>query len=381
MKNQLFIPDKLKVGFQTRSDTYTQKLAYVIYFDKKGVLRKETSWQSWRDKKVSPVEYDNVPTEGFVLNKGVGGARYSDWNARNEYIRVYDPRDFEFEISVANLLFILRDCACSPGKGLEGKFVYAWDKNNLVLLPAVSQEFAASKGFTDLQDKKVSKKDLIHGATYLTKNQQELMYVGKFNYYYMVSPKYNRGQYVLNEKDKGVVLVHAFWDGTKFKYMQDTKNIAVLKSEVVSPEYSSLVSRYNKTIHAKRPVGLKLREKKLDLIANKKDGIFFKEKDGNFVQYYYRYNDNSIHDEKIFSFKNGAVRYDYNNTVYAYGPKDGRKCYDNYYWDRIKLKTVPWIEPENNELVIVFDDGSESSMYQVANANNGYSDERFGKQL
>src|ERR1700677_2236256 len=103
---QLFIPDKIKVGFQTREDTYTKKLAYVIYFDQKGVLRKEKSWQSWRNHKILPVEIDNVPTENFVLNKGVGGQRASyGWNARNEYIRVYDPRDFEFEISVANLLF------------------------------------------------------------------------------------------------------------------------------------------------------------------------------------------------------------------------------------------------------------------------------------
>lgn len=48
---QLFIPEKIKIGFQNRQGTYTGKLAYVIYFDKKGVLRKETSWQSWRDEK------------------------------------------------------------------------------------------------------------------------------------------------------------------------------------------------------------------------------------------------------------------------------------------------------------------------------------------
>lgn len=126
---QLFIPEKICVGFQTREGTYTGKLAYVIYYDQKGVRRKEKSWESWRNKKLPPVDFTNEPIEGFVLNKGVGGARQSyGWNTRNEYIRVYDPRDFEFEISVANLLFILRECDCSRGKGLEGKFVYAWDK-------------------------------------------------------------------------------------------------------------------------------------------------------------------------------------------------------------------------------------------------------------
>ncbi|VTS00459.1 Uncharacterized protein OS=Bacillus phage Bcp1 GN=Bcp1_227 PE=4 SV=1 [Gemmata massiliana] len=43
---QLFIPDWIKTGFQNRQGTYTGKFAYVIYFDGKGTLRKETSWQS-----------------------------------------------------------------------------------------------------------------------------------------------------------------------------------------------------------------------------------------------------------------------------------------------------------------------------------------------
>ncbi len=50
----IFIPTKIKVGYQERKDTYTKKLAYVIYFDEKGKLRKEASWQSWRDKKIEP---------------------------------------------------------------------------------------------------------------------------------------------------------------------------------------------------------------------------------------------------------------------------------------------------------------------------------------
>lgn len=31
------IPKKCKAGFQTRNDTYSGKLAYVIYYDEKGV--------------------------------------------------------------------------------------------------------------------------------------------------------------------------------------------------------------------------------------------------------------------------------------------------------------------------------------------------------
>ncbi len=59
---QLLIPSKIRVGFQNRSGTYTGKLAFVIFYDQKGVLRREPSWQSWRDKTIDPVDFDNNPT-------------------------------------------------------------------------------------------------------------------------------------------------------------------------------------------------------------------------------------------------------------------------------------------------------------------------------
>ncbi len=180
---KMFVPTKVKVGYQERQGTYTGKLAYVIYFDNKGKLRKEASWEGWRDKKIDPVEFENVPTSGFVLNKGVGGQRQSyGWDARNEYIRVYDPRDFEFEISVANLLFILQETSAIKGKGLEGEFVYAWDGTELVLLPVGCAEYGACTEHTLRQDKKVVAKDVKPGFSYIMKNGTNVMYLGKFLY-------------------------------------------------------------------------------------------------------------------------------------------------------------------------------------------------------
>ena len=68
----IYIPKKIKVGYQDRSDTYTGKLAYVIYYDEKNKLRKEKSWNGWRDNTIDPNDFDNEPTRGFVLNKKVG---------------------------------------------------------------------------------------------------------------------------------------------------------------------------------------------------------------------------------------------------------------------------------------------------------------------
>lgn len=62
MKSSIFIPKVINVGYQKRSDTYTGKLAYVIYYDEKNKLRKEASWQNWRDKEIPNDEFENVPT-------------------------------------------------------------------------------------------------------------------------------------------------------------------------------------------------------------------------------------------------------------------------------------------------------------------------------
>lgn len=177
MINQLFIPEKLKVGFQNRNDTYTKSLAYIIYYDQSGKLRKEVSWEGWRDKQIDPQEFENKPTEGFVLNKGV--KRYE---TNRSLIRVFDPRGFEFEISIPNLIFILTQTDCGR-KGLEGEFVYAWDQKELVLLPVKSEEYDSCIKYTKLQFGKITTKDLVEGCIYETNRQNKLIYIGKLDYY------------------------------------------------------------------------------------------------------------------------------------------------------------------------------------------------------
>jgi hypothetical protein len=96
---------------------------------------------------------------------------------------VYDPRGFEFEISVPNLLFILQECNAMKGKGLEGTFVYAWEGKDLVLLPTTSLDYQESQKFTEMQSQKIGVKDLVEGCTYKTKQMEEYIYLGKFNWF------------------------------------------------------------------------------------------------------------------------------------------------------------------------------------------------------
>ncbi len=180
--NAIFLPSKIKVGYQNRSDTYTKKLAYVIYYDNKNVLRKETSWEGWRDKKIEANDFDNTPLEGFVLNKKAGGYS-SGWNHRQAYCRVYDPRGFEFEITIENLLFILDNTNSIKGKGLEGKFVYGWQGGDLILIPEDCPDYKEITSYNENLTKKVKKKDLVPGKVYLNKSNQKVIYLGHFDRY------------------------------------------------------------------------------------------------------------------------------------------------------------------------------------------------------
>lgn len=208
--NNIFIPKKISVGFQNREGTYTGKLAYIIYFDEKGVLRKEKSWNGWRNKEIEAVVCDNEPTSGFVLNKKAGG--YSTgWSHRQTYCRIYDPRGFEFEITVENLLYILENTNSIIGKGLEGEFVYGWSGKDLILIPASSPDYKELVEYNKILHEKnyVKTKDLVIGGTYRTKSNIDYVYLGRFDYYDTVGHRVFYGEkaydynYVYEPVNKG----------------------------------------------------------------------------------------------------------------------------------------------------------------------------------
>lgn len=255
MRNTLIIPDRLNVGFQNRSDTYSKLLAYITYYDHKGKLRKATSWEGWREQGIPPIEYSNTPTEGFVLNKDVGGTRHSySWNARLEKVRVWDPRNFEFEITIPNLLYILQECTSSRGKGLEGKFVYAWDGPSLILMPVGTPEFAASVRYSDLQGAKVKSRDLIPGHTYMTKSQQNVVYLGRFNYH---TPVRLEPHVKLADADlPKPVKKHVFHGDNGFYYMDGVAKIGQHVSDIIPDNFSDLVAKYDKSEYGSAVVRL-----------------------------------------------------------------------------------------------------------------------------
>lgn len=252
MKHNMIIPKTIKVGQVERSGTYTNKLAYVIYYDEKGVLRKETSWNNWRDHKIEPLDLDNIPTEGFVLNKKAGGYM-SHWNMRQTYVRVYDPRGFEFEISIENLLYILENTNSIKGKGLEGEFVYAWNGKDLVLLPCGAPDYKEISEFNSKLQNQVNLKgkDLVIGGTYLTKDNVELVYMGRFDYWGSNGSTFieSKGYYKTAFKNKGKHYYFNSIDGKSFIQLKTIgKKIIGVVSEECIFDYSERMERLESTV-------------------------------------------------------------------------------------------------------------------------------------
>lgn len=239
--SELFIPKKIKVGYQKRDGTYTGRLAYVIYYDNKGVLRKEKSWQGWRDHKIAPEEFDNKPQDGFCLNKDVKRFNWSHFGSNRSYIRMYDPRGIEMEITPENLIGILTETDCLK-RGLEGKFVYAWQGTELVILPCNSEEYTKAQQNTERQDQDVSAKDLKPGHSYTTKKGEEVIYLGRF-------PWFEWSHY--DKTHKKAAKYHTFahpekpqYGGSFFK-KSDVKFLALLNSTDPVINYAELIDNWN----------------------------------------------------------------------------------------------------------------------------------------
>ena len=388
MKTQLFIPGRLKVGFNAREDTYTKKLAYVIYYDATGTLRKEKSWKSWSSASIPAEEYDNVPTEGFVLNKKVGGYK-SDWNFRQSAVRIYDPRGFEFEISVPNLLFILEHCSSLKGKGLKGKFVYSWEGTELVLLPVESQDYKECQTFSVLQGQKIGSKDLVAGATYLTKKQEQLIFIGHLPYFDLPGGRYAHG-YGEGTGTKKKLYIFQSPENTsdRFTTLTSVASLGGVVNDTPVEDYAFRLEKYLHSFHGNAigrllgtPVPLPLPEKIVmergtgfyghpDLPRN----LFIEHGDGKFEVVYTNQNTNLNYETRqytytmeylgfgeIISLKNGLLDRTQKKTVKVpirntWG-RDSEKC------EVVKEK----ISPEDPRLCHLTVQMTNGKLYQYQN--------------
>lgn len=254
----LFIPERIRVGYQKRQGTYTGRLAYIIYYDAKGKIRKEVSWKSWRDDEIEPEEFENTPTEGFVLNKDVQRCNWSHFSSNRSYIRLYDPRGIEFEITPGNLIGILMESDCNK-RMLFGEFVYAWDGTELLLLPCISESYQEAKKHTARQHQKVSARDLKPGCSYTAKDGKEHIYIGRFMWY------------TWRDKGREGKKFHIFWNGTYFHRITNMQKLAYCNNEEPVQNYAELVDKLKNNVLSQKIVGVETKPLNLKSISLKKN--------------------------------------------------------------------------------------------------------------
>lgn len=256
--SDLYIPKQITVGFQKREDCFTQKLAYIIYTDDKGVLRKEKSWKSWRDNKIPVETYENIPKSGFVLNKDVKRYNWSHFSSNRTLIRIHDDRGFELEVTTENLLGILMNSDCSK-RALQGEYVYAWSGPELVLLPTNAEEYEKATTFTSLQAGKVSAKDLVPGCSYKSKRDGDYVYVGRFMWYH-VDSYYSRNKTRLGKKR------HIFTndDGKNFITKSSVDFLAAKNNDEVISNYADIIEQFQKNPKSSKIISWEVKPAKID---------------------------------------------------------------------------------------------------------------------
>ena len=273
---KIFIPETCRVGFQERDDTFAKKLAYVIYYDAKGKLRKEVSWESWRHKPggtkgygkgspltvdVAPYDFENVPTSGFVLNKGHTRYAWSSFGSKTTVIRIYDPRGIEFEVTPENLVALLMHTDCSH-REIQGELVYAWCGTELMLLPCASEEYQSAMNYTNLQGTRVSANDLKEGFTYVTKHEEHLVYLGRHMWYETTNQYDDKRKARIGKKQH--IFYDPNWDTGKESWekkpkFRPVKSVSSVIAKQISDgchdEYANLVDALLKIPNVSRVVG------------------------------------------------------------------------------------------------------------------------------
>lgn len=242
MNKELYIPKQLVIGFQNRKDTFTGKLSYITYINDKNEIAKKMSWDKWIDKKIDTITIDNKPMDGFIFNKGV--SRYGHWSSKNSVFRVYDPRNFEFEIDAQNLMGILMYSDLSKREVMQ-ECVFAWDSAKLILLPTNSEEYKTSTEFSNKKLMKFSAKSLSPGVTVSMKSgDKELLYLGRYDYR-ECDTRYNSFNFLSKDFEKS----HVFWDGKSFISINNMKLLASVIDKDTPIDYSNILENFLNSKH------------------------------------------------------------------------------------------------------------------------------------
>lgn len=301
----LFIPEKLKIGFQKREDTFDGKLSYIIYYDEKGKLRKEKSWNDWCDSSISYLEIQNKPFKHPALNKSVQRDSYHFGSGRN-MLRIYDPRGFEYEITTDNLLGIMNYNDVIKNE-LQGEYIYAFDSGNLFLIPVNSEQYKEAIKMTESVKTKIRRKDLVPGNTYLTRNGHRCIYIGKYNINKKIDEKEKYYFYCnllfCSTGPKDIFFIKEADGGEEYYKDININTLGTMEGQISNEHLQELILNYIGSIQEKKVKGIYFSEKiEINTDVDRKSKILGKKiNDSTFI--FIEYSPFGIHEYLRYDYK------------------------------------------------------------------------------
>lgn len=309
---QLYIPKKLKIGFQEREDSFDGKLSFITYYDNNGKISNETRWNRWCDSGISNLEIDNIPFKNATLNKNISHAGYRYGTGRTA-IRIYDSRGFEYEIDIDNFMGIAQEYSVVKGE-ISGEFVFAFANNKVILLPVDSEQYKDAIKTTLNRNEKVDESSLTPGDVYLNDKEEECIYIGCYNMNKSIAKYLN----ILVNKQKPS---HVFYNNNKNVYeFIKVEKLGFKKDTLLPNEFEVYFNNYVGTIQ----------EKEIQEIYIEKDfDVEEIQKNINIKNMLFGYSENNSSSE-IFSYTrivSGGIYECYYNTdkekgAYFYSPRN-----------------------------------------------------------
>ena len=150
MLSTIKIPEKVYVGFQGRRSEDEVPLGFMTPYttDQAGIKRRASvdnwakGYYSNTEKTFNSVILDNKPMIGFKIGRDI--RRSGGWNGSGaSYVRVADPRGFELEITIENLVMCMSANLVDNGEIIQ-ECVWGRDGNRNMLLPTNSEPFKDS---------------------------------------------------------------------------------------------------------------------------------------------------------------------------------------------------------------------------------------------
>lgn len=177
--SKIKIPTQVYVGFQGRRSEDEVPLGFMTPYDTtQAGLKRQATVDSWADcgdeKTFNSVVLDNVPMIGFKLGRAI--RRQREWGGNSTYVRIEDPRGFELEITIENMVMMMSHNIIEDGEIMQ-ECVWGREGTKNILLPINSEPYMDSLDTTRRLASKLSLKDVKAG-------DKIRLVTGEVGYYY-----------------------------------------------------------------------------------------------------------------------------------------------------------------------------------------------------